>query len=92
MKQAASLHNVALPMLLPGITLSTGGEDFAPIKQFPIHEIRWDSLEAVRRIDIGVRRLTNGIAMKRVAAPPISVMNSAVSLPPPGSDRALAGA
>ena len=32
MKQAASLHNLVLPMLLPGITLSTSSDDFAPIK------------------------------------------------------------
>ena len=33
MKQAASLHDLKLPMLLPGITLSTGPDDFSPIKQ-----------------------------------------------------------
>ncbi len=33
MKQAASLHDMKLPMLLPGIALSTGPNDFAPIKQ-----------------------------------------------------------
>ena len=33
MKHAASLHNLTLPMLLPGITLSTNANDFAPIKQ-----------------------------------------------------------
>ena len=33
MKQAASIHNLTLPMLLPGITLSTSADDFAPIKQ-----------------------------------------------------------
>jgi branched-chain amino acid transport system substrate-binding protein len=33
MKQAASIHNMTLPMLLPGITVSTSADDFAPIKQ-----------------------------------------------------------
>jgi branched-chain amino acid transport system substrate-binding protein len=33
MKQAADLHNLALPMLLPGITISTSPTDFAPVKQ-----------------------------------------------------------
>jgi branched-chain amino acid transport system substrate-binding protein len=33
MKQAASLHELSLPMLLPGITISTSPTDFAPIKQ-----------------------------------------------------------
>jgi hypothetical protein len=33
MKQAESIHDLKLPMLLPGITASTGAGDFAPIKQ-----------------------------------------------------------
>jgi branched-chain amino acid transport system substrate-binding protein len=33
MKQAASLHELSLPMLLPGITINTSPTDFAPIKQ-----------------------------------------------------------
>ena len=36
MKQAASLHDLKLPMLLPGITLSTSATDFAPIKQMQL--------------------------------------------------------
>ncbi len=36
MKQAASLHELKLPMLLPGITLSTAPNDFAPIKQMQL--------------------------------------------------------
>jgi branched-chain amino acid transport system substrate-binding protein len=35
-KQAASLHDVTMPMLLPGITLSTSATDFAPIKQMQL--------------------------------------------------------
>ena len=38
MKQAASLHNLQLPMLLPGITLSTGPDDFSPIKQMQLEK------------------------------------------------------
>jgi branched-chain amino acid transport system substrate-binding protein len=33
MKQAANLHNLALPMLLPGIVVNTSPTNFAPIKQ-----------------------------------------------------------
>jgi ABC-type branched-subunit amino acid transport system substrate-binding protein len=33
MKQAASLHNFTVPMLLPGIKINTTATDFAPIKQ-----------------------------------------------------------
>jgi branched-chain amino acid transport system substrate-binding protein len=33
MKQAASLHDVTVPMLLPGIKINTSPTDFAPVKQ-----------------------------------------------------------
>jgi branched-chain amino acid transport system substrate-binding protein len=33
MKQAANLHDLALPMLLPGITANTSPTDFRPLKQ-----------------------------------------------------------
>jgi len=33
MKQAASLHDLRVPMLLPGITINTSPTDFAPVKQ-----------------------------------------------------------
>ena len=36
MKQAASMHDLKLPMLLPGITLSTSATDFEPIKQMQL--------------------------------------------------------
>jgi branched-chain amino acid transport system substrate-binding protein len=35
-KQAASLHNLKLPMVLPGITLSTSLDDYAPMKQMQL--------------------------------------------------------
>jgi branched-chain amino acid transport system substrate-binding protein len=38
MKQAANLHNMTLPMLLPGITLSTSPTNFAPIKQMQLEK------------------------------------------------------
>ena len=40
MKQAASIHDLKLPMLLPGIIVSTSAEDFAPIKQMQLQ--KWD--------------------------------------------------
>ncbi len=33
MRQAASLKNLELPLLLPGIRINTGADDFAPIEQ-----------------------------------------------------------
>jgi branched-chain amino acid transport system substrate-binding protein len=36
MKQAASIHDLKLPMLLPGIAMSTSETDFAPIKQMQL--------------------------------------------------------
>ena len=38
MKQAASIHELMLPMLLPGITVSTGADDYAPIKQMQLEK------------------------------------------------------
>ena len=38
MKQAASIHNMTLPMLLPGITVSTSADDFAPVKQMQLEK------------------------------------------------------
>ena len=38
MKQAANLDAVKMPMLLPGITLSTSATDFAPIKQMQLEK------------------------------------------------------
>ena len=36
MKQAAGIHDLKLPMLIPGITITTGADDFAPIKQMQL--------------------------------------------------------
>jgi branched-chain amino acid transport system substrate-binding protein len=36
MKQAASIHDEKLPMLLPGVTIATSATDFAPIKQMQL--------------------------------------------------------
>jgi branched-chain amino acid transport system substrate-binding protein len=46
MKQAASLNNVSLPTLLPGITLQTSATDFAPIKHMQL--MRFDGKSWVR--------------------------------------------
>jgi len=45
MKQAANLHHLELPMLLPGITVNTSPTDFAPIKQVQMARFsgeRWE--------------------------------------------------
>jgi len=49
MKQAASL-DVALPMLLPGIRLHAGADDFSPIKQMQL--VRFEGKQWVRFGDI----------------------------------------
>jgi branched-chain amino acid transport system substrate-binding protein len=36
MKQAASLHDLSLPMLLPGITVNTSPTDFYPLQQLQL--------------------------------------------------------
>jgi branched-chain amino acid transport system substrate-binding protein len=50
MKHAASLNNLALPMLLPGITLSTSDSDFAPIKQMQL--MKFDGITWKRYGDV----------------------------------------
>jgi branched-chain amino acid transport system substrate-binding protein len=50
MRQATNLHDASLPWLLPGITMSTGPNDYQPIKKF--REFRfngktWDFLEDI---------------------------------------------
>jgi branched-chain amino acid transport system substrate-binding protein len=45
MKQAASLHDFSVPMLLPGITANTSATDFAPVKQVQMGKFdgqRWN--------------------------------------------------
>jgi len=56
MRQAASLKNVDLPLLLPGIKVNTGPADFAPIEQEQLAKFdgeRWaifgEMVEAVRK-------------------------------------------
>jgi branched-chain amino acid transport system substrate-binding protein len=38
MKQAANLHNLKLPLMLPGITLNTSADDFDPVKQMQLQK------------------------------------------------------
>jgi branched-chain amino acid transport system substrate-binding protein len=38
MKQAANIQDLQLPMLLPGIIVSTSVNDFAPIKQMQLQK------------------------------------------------------
>ncbi|MBK1659962.1 ABC transporter substrate-binding protein [Paracraurococcus ruber] len=46
MKQAAGLKTVAIPVLLPGITLDTGPQDYRPIQKMQLQ--RWDGASWVR--------------------------------------------
>ncbi len=43
MKQAASIHELKLPMLLPGIVISTAADDYAPIKQMQLQKFDGNS-------------------------------------------------
>ncbi|MBN8960314.1 MAG: ABC transporter substrate-binding protein [Rhizobiales bacterium] len=45
MKQAAGLHDLKLGLLLPGITVNTGPDDFAPIKQLQMMRFAGDRWE-----------------------------------------------
>jgi branched-chain amino acid transport system substrate-binding protein len=45
MKQAASIHDLKLPMLAPGIIVSTSATDFAPIKQMQLSKFDGKTFE-----------------------------------------------
>jgi branched-chain amino acid transport system substrate-binding protein len=56
MKQAANLHDVSVPMLLPGITANTTPTDFAPVKQVQMAKFdgqRWNLFGELLRGAIG---------------------------------------
>jgi len=56
MKQAASLHEVMVPMLLPGVTANTSPTDFAPLKQVQMAKFdgqRWNLFGELLRGAIG---------------------------------------
>jgi len=46
MRQAANLHDLELPMLLPGIKVDTGPTDYYPVEQMQL--MRWDGSRWVR--------------------------------------------
>jgi branched-chain amino acid transport system substrate-binding protein len=50
MREAAKLHNVELPMLLPGIRINTGASDYDLVKQLQL--MRFDGKEWVRFGDV----------------------------------------
>jgi branched-chain amino acid transport system substrate-binding protein len=45
MRQAANLKDLALPMLLPGITINTGSNDYFPIKQMQMERFNGTTWE-----------------------------------------------
>ena len=56
MMQAASLKNLELGMLLPGIKINTGPNDFAPIKQMQMERFNgtsWELFGPVMTGDVG---------------------------------------
>jgi branched-chain amino acid transport system substrate-binding protein len=55
MKEAANLHDLKLPMLLPGITVNTSPTDFYPVKQMQMEHFngeRWELFGPVIRGEI----------------------------------------
>jgi len=53
MKQAASLTNLELGMLLPGIRINTGPNDFAPLKQMQMEQFNGERFELLGPIMSG---------------------------------------
>ena len=56
MKQAASLKNVELPLLLPGIKVNTSPTDFAPIEQEQLAKFNGEKWETFGEIFDAYRR------------------------------------
>ncbi len=57
MKQATRIHDMKLQMLLPGIGVSTGPDDFQPVKQMQLAEVRRHDMETVWRGHFRNRRI-----------------------------------
>jgi branched-chain amino acid transport system substrate-binding protein len=55
MKQAASMHDLKLPMLLPGITLSTSADDYQPIKQMQLQKFDGNTWQLFGEVISGSR-------------------------------------
>ena len=53
MKQAASLKDLTLPMLLPGIKVTTSADRFRPDQADAVDAVRRQDMGAVRRRDLG---------------------------------------
>jgi branched-chain amino acid transport system substrate-binding protein len=56
MKQAASIKNLELPGLLPGIKINTSATDFAPIKQLQLQKFkgeRWELFGPIISGEVG---------------------------------------
>jgi branched-chain amino acid transport system substrate-binding protein len=55
MRQAASLDGLRLPMLLPGVTVSTRANDYAPIKQLQMMRFTgetWELFGPIRKAEV----------------------------------------
>jgi branched-chain amino acid transport system substrate-binding protein len=53
MRQAASQHDLQLPMLLPGISISTGADDYAPIKKMQLQKFDGNSWQLFGEVSSG---------------------------------------
>jgi branched-chain amino acid transport system substrate-binding protein len=56
MKQAASFKKLHVPLLLPGITVSTSATDFYPIQQMQMQRFtgdRWELIGPVMSGEVG---------------------------------------
>jgi len=54
MRQAASIHDLKLPMLLPGIIISTSANDYAPIKQMQLQKFDGTAWKAFGEVMTGL--------------------------------------
>jgi branched-chain amino acid transport system substrate-binding protein len=59
MKQAANIRDQKLPMVVPGIVISTSTDDFAPIKQMQLVKFDGNTWRPFSEVISGSGRLTD---------------------------------
>jgi branched-chain amino acid transport system substrate-binding protein len=59
MRQAANIRDQKLPMLIPGIIISTSSDDFAPIKQMQLMKFDGNTWRPFGEVISGSGKLTD---------------------------------
>jgi hypothetical protein len=91
MKQAASLKDLKLPMLLPGITINTSDKDFYPIEQMQMQKFNGERWELFGPVISGRRGKLIQLGRPRAGTGDRGLEVSTAGASPAFSFRACAG-